>query len=95
MQQATLAKSEDPDKMPHNALFAKIKSIFRERNTIFKKHNLIQGIILISLYDELCGKLQSEKDLRDVLCLLCPDPERFVRGVQLRRFFSFLPFFSC
>ena len=40
---STLANSEDPDEMPHNAAFCqglhclllKTKSIFRERNTIF------------------------------------------------------------
>ena len=26
----TLANSEDPDEMPHNVLFAKTKSIFRD-----------------------------------------------------------------
>ena len=41
----TLGNSEDPDEMPHNAAFhqglqclLKIKSIFRERNTILIKN---------------------------------------------------------
>ena len=37
----TLAKSEDPDEIPQNALFTRTKLIFSGRNTIlFENYNL-------------------------------------------------------
>ena len=29
----TMTNSEDPDEMPHNALYVKVKTILRDRNT--------------------------------------------------------------
>ena len=34
-----LVNSEDPDEMQHNALFAKIKTTFRDRNTLLFRQN--------------------------------------------------------
>ena len=50
----TLAKSEDPDEMPQNALFARTKLIFRARNTILFEIITCDPLIIYNEPSQVC-----------------------------------------